>query len=137
VRKKNEEGKVISKSGIVEVYVRKPSGRCPQCGEATYPTGGMKRVLFRLQISVSSKPLKKEWRYEKEHHCTRCRRKFGVSQIESWVNNAKYECNPTRTNCSGLNELGGNSYQICVHRCLKKTFRSSFCDYKKVVLYAR
>jgi len=79
----DKEGKVIAKSGIVEVYVRKPSGRCPQCGEATYPTGGMKRVPFSLEISASSEPLKKEWRYENEHQCTRCRRKFGVSQIES------------------------------------------------------
>jgi hypothetical protein len=73
---KDEQGNILQQSGTITILVRRPSGSCPKCYNPTYPTGGTRRIRKKLTASVSHSPLAMEWTYEKEHQCTKCRRKF-------------------------------------------------------------
>ena len=78
----DENGNIVQSSNRVDVFVRKPSGSCPKCYSATYLTGKSRRIPFKLKASLGKNPeIGKEWKYEKEHQCIKCRRKFPQSLI--------------------------------------------------------
>jgi hypothetical protein len=80
----DSHGNIVQTSNTIDILVRKPSGSCPKCYSPTYPTGKSRRVRTTFTASVSHSPLKMEWKYEKEHQCTKCRRKFPESLISSY-----------------------------------------------------
>jgi hypothetical protein len=63
---------------------RRPSGTCPRCSGPVFPTGRKIRVPFEMEAGASTREvgIKKRWRYEDEHICKKCKKKWGASQIQ-------------------------------------------------------
>jgi hypothetical protein len=79
----DKDSNIIQESNTVEIFVRKPSGSCPRCFAPVYPTGKTSRTPAKLKagLSIRDTGISKEWTYERQNQCTKCRRKFPDSLV--------------------------------------------------------